>query len=128
MSLPLPRTACPALLPQFIIAVCLMRAPQQYVELRALLLCYAAAVLCELAWRRACHGTPDGGSYARWRHLALPAFMLGDLLLAQHQIVRAGFEATLRLYMEGVNHGLTLILASRALSSLIVWFLCHRLM
>ncbi|KAI7839741.1 hypothetical protein COHA_006545 [Chlorella ohadii] len=110
-----------------IIVACMMRVPPPYVELHRVLRCYAAAVLCELAWRRSCRHAPHGGSYARWRHLALPAFMLGDLLLARNHIVRARLEATLGPSRGAAHHFLMLILASRMLTNWMVWFLCHRL-
>lgn len=81
-------------------------------------------MICDLLWRHACRRTPHGGSYSRWRHLALPAFALFDILLARQHIVRAGLEATWGRHTGGAGV-LMLILASRALSNLMVWFLCH---
>ena len=125
MQLPMPVSG--SFLPQFIIVVCMLRTPQHYATLHRVLRCYAAAVLCELAWRRCCRRAPHGGSYARWRHLALPAFMLGDLLLARNHIVQAGLETTLGPNSGAAHQFLMLILASRTLTNWMVWFLCHRL-
>ena len=104
-------------LPQLIIVVCSMRAPSHYEQLHTVLLRYLGLVLCELAWRHSCRRSPRGSSYARWRHLALPAFALGDVLLARSHNVVAGLEATLQPHQGPAYYCLLLVLSSRVLTN-----------
>ena len=110
--------------------VCIVRVPKHHSELHTVLRRYLVAVIAELLWRRACRHSPHGGSYARWRHLALPAFALGDVLMSRHGVVRAGLDITAANphggLRDGLHHLLLLVLSSRVTSNLFMWALCHR--
>lgn len=117
---------------QLTIIVCIVRDPKQHTELHTVLRCYLAAVIAELLWRRACRRSPHGGSFARWRHLALPVFALCDVLMSRHGVVRAGLDISAVVpgggIRDGIHHIVLLVLSSRFTSNLFLWALCHRAM
>ncbi|PRW33214.1 quinone oxidoreductase 2-like protein isoform A [Chlorella sorokiniana] len=115
-----------------LVLVCIVRVPQHHSELHAVFRCYLAAVVGELLWRRACRRSPHGGSYARWRHLALPVFALCDVFMSRFHVVLAGLNITTPIpsggWRDGLHHLLLLLLSSRFMSNLFLWALCHRAM
>ena len=109
---------------QLLLAVSLVRVPQEHTHLRLILRLTIATALCELTWRGACRG----GSYARWRHLLAPPYALLDIMLSRHGIVRAGLDTTETpaAGAQGAAHlAKPVILSSRFSSNLVAWCMCR---
>lgn len=113
----------------FILSI-LIRTPLKEWPLQCVFICYAAGVAAELAWRQHCKRLQHGGCYMMLRQLALPLFMCGDVLVARSGVVRIGFElvgAARPGLADTVQLVLLLVLASRWITNVPVWLLCHPL-
>ena len=120
--------------PQLFIVSLLVRMPLEARRLRTALVAYAAGVAAELDWRWRCRGAPNGGSYARWRHLALPLFLCGDVALSRCGIVQQSLAVVAAEagpapagLLGACYHLVVLILTSRFVTNAAVWMLGYSL-